>query len=369
MLPPAILDQIMQSIAAAVWQRPELAPLREPVEAALKADSFFKLVQDAFQQFADTSTTALPQFFDEGFIRMPAVQEQLAAYVVRGQPVDLEQLSALYAKRFLNPAAAPDVQTQLEGYLRQVRETFATDPTYGPILLARDVQAMSAALQNLREEVRQHFDSLNADMKAYFVELFARPDRLSRPVMSPIPAPDMFPRVELTREQLRKLIGLMSNREEFAQNLDRRLFLKINGLERFLGSLQFDVNPRVFSTELVVQTREFGVLDDASGREPAYWRLLNGLGKLFENDAAALEFLKSLCPRPEIPAAAVVGGESQPTTTPYAFLSYSSPDRAFVSRLAADLRIASGAVVVGSPARRGHTTGSGLGARLARQTE
>ncbi len=167
-LPPAILDLIFQAVGEAAWNRPELAPLTEPIKQALTADTFRQLTKSAFQTFAENSD--LPQFFDEGFIRMPAVQEHLGAYIVKGDQADLNTLADLYAKRHLKPASAPDVRTHLAVYLRQVRETFAADPTYGPILLARDVQSMTAALNNLRGEMHGRFDDVISRLDALLKE-------------------------------------------------------------------------------------------------------------------------------------------------------------------------------------------------------
>jgi len=47
--PQAILDQIIQAVAQAAWNRPELAKLREPIEQALTADTFRQLTEHAFQ--------------------------------------------------------------------------------------------------------------------------------------------------------------------------------------------------------------------------------------------------------------------------------------------------------------------------------
>lgn len=84
-LTDSLLDLMIQSIAAAAWQRPELKPLRETIEATLKGNVFRGLTTKAFKTFATYSQAVLPQFFDAGFIAMPAVQEALVVYIVKGE--------------------------------------------------------------------------------------------------------------------------------------------------------------------------------------------------------------------------------------------------------------------------------------------
>jgi formylglycine-generating enzyme required for sulfatase activity/energy-coupling factor transporter ATP-binding protein EcfA2 len=158
-LPSAITDLIQQSIAEALWRRPELKPLREPVESALNTGVFAALLRDAFEAMAARSSAELPQFFDEGFLRMPAVLKHLGDYVVLGQPLDLDQLAGLYAKRHLDPAKAPDVRAHLMTYLGQLRETLAAHPTYGPVLLSRDVQSIAMSIRHIVEETRSQSET------------------------------------------------------------------------------------------------------------------------------------------------------------------------------------------------------------------
>ncbi|MBK8028793.1 MAG: SUMF1/EgtB/PvdO family nonheme iron enzyme [Chloroflexi bacterium] len=165
-----ITEQIVQSVAAAIWSRPELTRFREPIRSALRGDQFRRLTHDAVDTFAQAAQVVLPQFFDAGFIDMPTVQERLAAYIVRGQQVDIDGLAEDYTRRFLTPADAPTVREQLVGYLKTMRETFATHSTYGAILLARDIQSMTAALNNLRGEMHGRFDEVIAKLDALLRE-------------------------------------------------------------------------------------------------------------------------------------------------------------------------------------------------------
>jgi formylglycine-generating enzyme required for sulfatase activity len=161
-IPSPIIDQIIQALTKAVWDRPELTRLREPIEGALQAGTFRHLTTQAFETFATQITSDLPQYFDAGFIQMPQVQVLLVDYIVKGKAIDLGQLTHLYGKRHLNPAGAPSVAEQINGYLVALRETFAADPTYAPILLARDAQAMIGALNALRGEMHERFDQITA---------------------------------------------------------------------------------------------------------------------------------------------------------------------------------------------------------------
>lgn len=167
-LTETIVGQIVQALITAVWNRPELARLREPIETALQGNEFKRLTEQAFRQLANASATTLPDFFDEGFITMPAVQQHLSDYVVKGQAADVEILAQLYAKRFLNPADAPKIQPLLEGYLNSLRETFAADETYGPILMARDMRTMIIMLHDLQADVQA--------VMALLSTLLAQPD-------------------------------------------------------------------------------------------------------------------------------------------------------------------------------------------------
>ena len=145
MLPTAIIDQIVQAISKAVWERPELARLREPIEATLKAGSFKALTVQALQDLESRTVGDLPEFFDEGYLAMPLVKEALAAYLVKGDDADITRLTELYSKRFPRPTDAPAIEPLIRSYLTQARETFAADPVYCPLLLARALHALVAA--------------------------------------------------------------------------------------------------------------------------------------------------------------------------------------------------------------------------------
>jgi hypothetical protein len=96
---------------------------------------------------------------------MPLVLDHIAAHLDTGQPADLDRLQELYARRHLDPASAPDVRPHLAAYLGRLREMLSAHPTYGPLLLARDVQSLTMALRNLHEETRRRFDDLDSTLR------------------------------------------------------------------------------------------------------------------------------------------------------------------------------------------------------------
>ncbi|MCD4687064.1 MAG: tetratricopeptide repeat protein, partial [Anaerolineae bacterium] len=156
-----LLEPLVQQIGQVVWNRPELAPVREKVVQALdvfKSDRFKRLTQEAFKEFEAASRAELPGFFDSGFIAMPQVQQHLAEYIVLGRPTSVETLAELYAKRFLDQSQAPSIPVELETYLKALREKIASDKTYGPILQARDAQTMLAAIVGLHYAIDQGFE-------------------------------------------------------------------------------------------------------------------------------------------------------------------------------------------------------------------
>ena len=60
-LADSLLEQLVQSVAAAIWERPELAPLRDPVQQALAGKRFKALSRKAWEALADRND--LPAFF------------------------------------------------------------------------------------------------------------------------------------------------------------------------------------------------------------------------------------------------------------------------------------------------------------------
>ena len=165
MISDALFEQFINILTETVWKRPELEPLRQPIEGALQGNNFKVLTQRAFQQLEQDT---LPQLLDEGYIGMPVVQQMLADWIVRGQDADIQRLSELYADRYLKPSEAPDIRPQLKQLLTQMREVFATDNSYGPILLARDVQLVVAGIQNLSSDMN--------DVKRMLRELLEIPE-------------------------------------------------------------------------------------------------------------------------------------------------------------------------------------------------
>jgi WD40 repeat protein len=144
-----VVDQIVQNITEKLWQRPELKPARETVKRILTAGEFRQLTTNAFEAFAKKLNDELPEYFDSGFIAMPAVQQILIDYIVSGAPVDIPELMHQYGKRLLNPKEAVETETLLHGYLKTLREEFANHEEYGQLLLTRDVQAILAIVQRL----------------------------------------------------------------------------------------------------------------------------------------------------------------------------------------------------------------------------
>ncbi len=143
----------------------------------------------------------------------------------------------------------------------------------------------------------------------------------------------------LSPDQFRRLISSMQDRVEFRDIQGRDSFLRTSGLQRFSRDLDFNTQAKIFSVQLVTRLVDFGVLNDEYGNEPALNRLIAGLKELYEGQADVLAFLDSLVTAPPIspPPAPVVPSPSPTPSTAYAFLSYSSKDRPFVQRLAADL--------------------------------
>ena len=168
-----LADTLLSKLIEAIWNRPELSRLQKPIEAALRGDEFKQLTRDAFQTYADRTQQQLPQFFDEAFVTQGPVQDALSAYIVEGKDADLDELLRRY--RDYVGADAAEARVVLVEYLGQVRETFAAHPTYGPILLARDVEGIYAALLNFREETREAFTALSQQIAELLTELRAEP--------------------------------------------------------------------------------------------------------------------------------------------------------------------------------------------------
>ncbi|MBZ0307233.1 MAG: hypothetical protein K8I82_14290 [Anaerolineae bacterium] len=145
----AVLEQVIQALTSALWKRPELAPLREPIEAALKGNEFRRLTQQAFQQLSES--TALPGFFDEASITQSPVQDALVAYILEGRSSDLDDLSRRYRDYMGGEEAG--FREALAAYLQQVRDTFVNHPAYGGLILARGQDAMLDAIGVFRREV------------------------------------------------------------------------------------------------------------------------------------------------------------------------------------------------------------------------
>lgn len=173
-LPSIFLDQFIQSLSTALWNRPELAPLREPIETALKGNEFKKLTQQAFEQFAQAN--ALPRFFDAEFITQSPVQERLAAYVLEGKAADVDELVRRYRDYISRDEAG--FRDVLAKYLQQVRDTFVTNPAYSGLILARGQDTMLDAISVFRREVHDRLDALGADQKTASELILKRLDDL-----------------------------------------------------------------------------------------------------------------------------------------------------------------------------------------------
>ena len=63
-----------------------------------------------------------------------------------------------------------ELETALASYVNQARATFAGDATFGPILLARDVQTLVVALGNLRGDVQAGFSDVLERLDALLQE-------------------------------------------------------------------------------------------------------------------------------------------------------------------------------------------------------
>ena len=61
-----LADTLLSKLIEAIWKRPELSRLREPIEAALRGDEFKQLTRDAFQTYADRTQQQLPAILRRG---------------------------------------------------------------------------------------------------------------------------------------------------------------------------------------------------------------------------------------------------------------------------------------------------------------
>ncbi|QPC83664.1 TIR domain-containing protein [Phototrophicus methaneseepsis] len=170
-----VLDQVtghvLSALTMAVWNRPEVKALRDPIENYLEGQRFKSLTRNALTDLRDKSRYTLPDLFDEGFITSGEVQRILTAYIVNGDDADIDRLAALYSKRFLKGGQITDAKRKLmREYLWQLRETFAGDETYGPVLVARDLDTMQAALDGLYLRVDTGISLLNDRLDALLRE-------------------------------------------------------------------------------------------------------------------------------------------------------------------------------------------------------
>ncbi|HRL10496.1 MAG TPA: toll/interleukin-1 receptor domain-containing protein, partial [Aggregatilineales bacterium] len=159
-------DQITSSIVEAIWNRPEIAMLREPIERRLSAKTFRDKTRRALQDFEQSSASLLPDLFSSKFVGQKEVQRCLSDYIVAGRPADITRFLELYAKNrgggepvTLSSAAKDSVRR----YFEHLRESLASDPEYGPLLAARDQKTMLSALDTISEgflSVKEQVDRL-----------------------------------------------------------------------------------------------------------------------------------------------------------------------------------------------------------------
>jgi hypothetical protein len=159
----ALLEQFIQTLAEKIWQRPELTPLREPLETALKGNEFKQLTQAALEK----TPSDLP-LWDKGFIEMPLVQQHLAAYIIEGQAASVEELERLYAKR---GQLSADIRPVLEKYFLQMRNVFVAHPAYGGLILARGQDQLLAAIEVFRRETHDRLGILQAENASDHAEI------------------------------------------------------------------------------------------------------------------------------------------------------------------------------------------------------
>ena len=154
-LPAATADSLVGMLTSYVLNRPELKGIRDRIQTVLSKRAFRVLSVQAFETFAEnlTADEKLADYFDSGMIEMPAVQEHLTAYIVNNTPIDVTELARLHAKRHLKPVEAADIQPLLNDYLKQLRETFYNDPTYGEILHRQDTLTILAVVERIEAKL------------------------------------------------------------------------------------------------------------------------------------------------------------------------------------------------------------------------
>ena len=179
-LADAVLNTLIEKLTEAVWNRPELARLRRPIEAALRGDEFKRLTRDAFQTYTDRTRQPPPPYFDDAFVQQGPVQDALTAYIIEGRDADLDELLRRYRDHMGDDSDA--ARAALTAYLGYVRETFAAHPAYGPVLLARDMDAMLDAIGTFRQEVHDRLDEMEANDRQRHRELL---DQLNRLLQEP----------------------------------------------------------------------------------------------------------------------------------------------------------------------------------------
>ncbi|MEQ8673155.1 MAG: SUMF1/EgtB/PvdO family nonheme iron enzyme [Aggregatilineales bacterium] len=156
----SIQEQVIQSIAGAVWNRPEVSRIREPVQKALEGNAFKKLVSDALDQLEAHTQVQLPNFMSAEFVLQDRTLRQLNAYVVQRDASAIDALASDYVKQF--NADLGVVRPVVDRFMLEFREALATHPQYGPILLARDMETMLEALLDLKTTVQRGFTSIDA---------------------------------------------------------------------------------------------------------------------------------------------------------------------------------------------------------------
>lgn len=137
--------------------------------------------------------------------------------------------------------------------------------------------------------------------------------------------------MNISAEQYRRLVQLLSDLR-FTSTIDNRQALLANaGLRRFRGSLNFDVNSYLFSSQLVRQLLDFGTLD---GR-PALEHLLRFVRTEVEGRDADRDFIDQLLAGTQPPLTPASAQPMSPVRGDVlVFISYSSANRGFARQVA-----------------------------------